>query len=305
MSDTTQQPWTIKRLLDWTVDFFDKSESGSSRLDAEVLLAEALECERISLYTRFDEVPSEPQLAQFRSWVKRRAEGEPVAYLVGHREFYSISFEVGPAVLIPRPETEHVVMAALEYVKRIEDRPIRVIDVGTGSGCIGITLAKQLRAKPETASVAIAATDVSAEALEIAKQNAEKHGVDDCVRFFQGDLLTALPNGSKPVHLIVSNPPYIGTGEIATIDEHVKAHEPHVALFSGHEGTEIIQRLIVEAKSMLLPGGALIFETSPINIDRCVQLVQAHTEFKQVSIEKDFAGHKRVVVAEFETASAD
>lgn len=297
MTETTQQPWTIKRLLDWTVEFFQKANSPSSRLDAEVLLAEAMGCQRISLYTRFDEVPGDEQLVNFRSWVKRRAAGEPVAYLVGHREFYSLSFNVDANVLIPRPETEHVVMSALEVAKEIKDRPIRIIDVGTGSGCVAITLAKQLKDQQKIESLSIAATDVSPEALEVAKSNAAKHKVADCVRFFSGDLLEALPNGSKPVHLIVSNPPYIGTGEINTLDENVKDHEPHVALFGGEKGTELIEKLIVQSKSMLLPGGALIFETSPINIDLCVELVRAQPEYKSVSVEKDFSGHQRVVIA--------
>ena len=295
MSETGQQPWTIKRLLDWTHEFFDQSESGSSRLDAEVLLAEALQCERIALYTRFNEVPPEEAMVQFRAWVKRRAAGEPVAYLVGHREFYSLSFQVSPAVLIPRPETEHVVMSALEFTKSVDDRPIRIIDVGTGSGCIAVTLAKQLQ-QTET-DVAIAATDLSSDALAIARENAKQHEVDDRIRFFEGDLLAALPAGSSPVHLIVSNPPYIGTGEINTMDSHVKDHEPHIALFSGVTGTEIVSRLIDQSTSMLLPGGTLIFETSPINIDRCVEIVKQNPEFDSVSVEKDFSGLNRVVIA--------
>ena len=142
MSQTTQDPWTIKRLLDWTVEHFDQANSTSSRLDAEVLLAEALDCPRISLYTRFDEVPDEQPMTKYREWVKRRAAGEPVAYLVGHKEFYSLKFFVDNNVLIPRPETEHVVVAALEAAKTIDANPLRIIDVGTGSGCVAITLTK-------------------------------------------------------------------------------------------------------------------------------------------------------------------
>ena len=297
MSPTTQEPWTIKRLLDWTVEHFDQTSSPSSRLDAEVLLAEALDCPRINLYTRFNEVPEEEPMAKYRAWVKRRAAGEPVAYLVGHREFYSLKFFVDNNVLIPRPETEHVVMAALEAAKTIEASPLRIIDVGTGSGCVAITLAKQLAEAAEKREVVVAATDLSPEAIEVAQKNAEAHGVDSRVRFFTGDLLEALPAGSNPVHMIVSNPPYIGNGEINTLDENVKNHEPHVALFGGEDGTEIIQRLIEQAIPMLLPGGYLIFETSPINIDRCVDLVSKHPEFDSVETEKDFGNLKRVVVA--------
>jgi len=297
MSPTTQEPWTIKRLLDWTVEHFDNVNSPSSRLDAEVLLAEALDCPRINLYTRFNEVPDDEPMAKYREWVKRRAAGEPVAYLVGHREFYSLKFFVDSNVLIPRPETEHVVMAALEAAKTIEASPLRIIDIGTGSGCVAITLAKQIAEAVDKREVVVAATDLSPEAIQVAQRNAEAHGVDDRVRFFTGDLLEALPAGSNPVHMIVSNPPYIGTSEINTLDENVKNHEPHVALFGGQDGTEIIQRLIDQAIPMLLPGGYLIFETSPINIDRCVELVSKHADFESVETEKDFGNLKRVVVA--------
>ena len=297
MSPTTQDPWTIKRLLDWTVEHFDQVNSPSSRLDAEVLLAEALDCPRINLYTRFNEVPEEEPMAKYRAWVKRRAAGEPVAYLVGHREFYSLKFFVDNNVLIPRPETEHVVVAALEAAKTIEASPLRIIDIGTGSGCVAITLAKQLAEAADNREVVIAATDLSPEAIQVAQKNAEAHEVDSRVRFFTGDLLEALPAGSKPVHMIVSNPPYIGSGEINTLDENVKNHEPHVALFGGEDGTEIIQRLIDQAIPMLLPGGYLIFETSPINIDRCVDLVSKHAQFDSVETERDFGNLKRVVVA--------
>jgi len=293
MSDTTTSTqWTIQRLLEWTTEFFSKSESSSSpRLEAETLLSEALECQRIELYTRFAEVPEADKLAEYRAWVKRRGAGEPVAYLVGHREFYSLKFSVNPDVLIPRPETEHVVVSALEAVKQLDANPVRIIDVGTGSGCIAVTLATQL------SDCKIAATDISQAALDVAKTNAQSHSVEDRVRFFQGDLLAALPSGSDPVHIIVSNPPYIGESEINTVDGQVKDHEPAIALFSGEFGTDIIARLIADAPEYLLPGGFLIFETSPIVMDKCVELVEANPAFANAEVVKDFSGLERVVVA--------
>jgi release factor glutamine methyltransferase len=291
MSETTESQWTIQKLLDWTTKFFGKSSAGNARLEAEVLLAEALNCQRIELYTRFSEVPDENQLANFRAWVKRRGAGEPVAYLVGHREFYSLRFAVDPSVLIPRPETEHVVLAAVEAAKSLGADPIRIIDVGTGSGCVAVTLAKQIK------NCKIAATDISPEALAVAKSNANTHGVDDRVKFYLGDLLEALPAGSNPVHIIVSNPPYIGRLEIETVDDQVKHHEPDLALFSGDKGTEIIERLVEQAPRYLLAGGYLIFETSPIVIDACVKLVRANPAFASIEVENDFGGLRRVVVA--------
>ena len=291
MPDTPEQTWTIKQLLDWTSDFFSKSTIGNARLEAEVLLAEALDCQRIQLYTRFDEQPPTQQLTEFRDWVKRRAAGEPVAYLAGHREFYSLRFHVDSNVLIPRPETEHLVVAAVEFAKSLNSNPIRIIDVGTGSGCIAVTLATLIE------NCKIAATDISEPALEIAKSNAAHHAVESKMHFFAGDLLDALPPGSSPVHLIVSNPPYIGKLEISTVDDQVKNHEPDIALFSGDHGTEIIQRLVNDAAQFLLPQGALMFETSPIIMDRCVDLVRNHQAYSEVRVIKDFSGHDRIVVA--------
>ncbi|MEM7783694.1 MAG: peptide chain release factor N(5)-glutamine methyltransferase [Planctomycetota bacterium] len=292
MSEATQEQWTIKRLLDWTSEYFQKSEGNTSpRLDAEILLAEALGCPRIMLYTRFDEVPEEEKLARFRAWVKRRGAGEPVAYIVGYREFYSLRFEVNSSVLIPRPETEHVVVAVLEAVKSVGGNPIRIIDVGTGSGCIAITLAKQI------GDAQIAATDISEEAIAVANSNAIEHRVDDRIRFFQGDLLQALPAGSQPVHIICSNPPYIGTSEVGTMDGQVKDHEPNLALFSGDTGLDATTRLIDSAPEFLLPGGYLIFESSPFIIQQAKELVIQNAAFDSVEIEKDFAGHERIVMA--------
>ena len=290
MAEATEQ-WTLKRLLDWTKDYFEKVGSDSSRLDAEVLLAEALQCQRIELYTRFEEVPPADTLTQYRAWVKRRGAGEPVAYIVGHKEFYSINFDVTPSVLIPRPETEHIVVAAIEAAKSIDDSPIRIIDVGTGSACVAIALAKHIE------SSVIAATDVSTDALEVARTNAAKHDVTDRVRFFTGDLLEALPAGSKPVHLIVSNPPYIGREEINTVEETVLKYEPEMALFGGEQGTEIIQRLVDQSVDMLLPGGQLIFENSPAVFDQCLEIIEK-SPLTLVEAIKDFAGLRRVIVAE-------
>jgi len=264
MSDTSTNQWTLQRLLDWTTKHFADVGSDSSRLDAEVLLAEALQCQRIELYTRFAEVPPAEPLAKFRQWVKRRAAGEPVAYLVGHKEFYSLKFKVTPATLIPRPETEHLVVAAIEACKQFQE-PVRIIDVGTGSGCIAVTLAKHLEMK-------------------------------NVIAAYEGDLLAALPEGSNPVHLIVSNPPYIGRCEIDTVEATVKDFEPESALFAGETGTEIIDRLVTQAEQMLLPGGCLMFEASPAVMDQCQEIVN-RSALEFVEIINDYAGLKRILVA--------
>ncbi len=291
MSETSSSAWSIKRLLEWTTEYFQKVDADSPRLEAEVLLAEALSCARIELYTRFDDVPPADSVAHFRDWVKRRGAGEPVAYIVGHREFYSLKFAVDSNVLIPRPETEHLIVAALEAAKEFTESSLRIIDVGTGSGCIAVTLAKYL---PDSK---IAALDLSPAAIAITNQNAETHGVASRIRFFTGDLFAALPAGSGAVHMIVSNPPYIGTAEIDTVDDSVKNFEPEMALFAGPNGTEVIARLISESASRLLPGGLLIFESSPINMAACRRMVDDADDLEFVRIVKYFAGLNRVLVA--------
>ncbi|MEM7452792.1 MAG: peptide chain release factor N(5)-glutamine methyltransferase [Planctomycetota bacterium] len=280
--------WTIKRLLDWTAEYFDKSGSDSPRLAAEILLAEALGCQRIELYTRFDEVPGQEPVTTFRGWVKRHAEGEPVAYLVGHREFYSLRFTVNQHVLIPRPETEHVVVAAIEAAKMLDEGRPRIVDIGTGSGCIIVALAKHIQ------EASFGATDISADAIEVAKANAESNEVVDRIRFLNCDLLEKI---ESPVHIVVSNPPYIGTEERGTVEENVRKFEPDVALFSGSDGTEATARLIEQAADKLADGGFLIFETSPFIADRCRDLVNATGVLKVEKTVRDLGGHQRVIVA--------
>ena len=286
---TVETKWTIKRLLDWTTDFFKTKQLDPARLSAEILLAEALGCQRIELYTRFDIVPEEPELSRYRDWVKRHAAGEPVAYLVGHREFYSLKFEVNSDVLIPRPETEHLVMAALD-VSSQWDGPLCIVDVGTGSGAIAVTLATRL---PDAT---LFATDVSGPALAVAYRNAQLHQVDERIQFQEGPLLDGIPADTEP-QIIVSNPPYIGRQEIGTVEPSVREHEPDVALFAGDKGTEVIQPLIQVSAQRLMPGGFLIFETSPIIFDSCLALVQAESVFGDIQSIKDFSGHRRVIQA--------
>jgi release factor glutamine methyltransferase len=288
-SGTQDSDWTIKRLLDWTSGFFKSKGLDSARLGAEILLSEALRCQRIELYTRFAEVPDDDVLATYRDWVKRHAAGEPVAYLVGSKEFYSLKFEVDSRVLIPRPETEHVVIAAIDAVKSMDRETVAIVDVGTGSGCIAITLATQL---PQARFFA---TDVSASAIELASSNAARHQMESRIEFVVGDLLAPVPTDFQP-DLIVSNPPYIGLQEKDTVDKSVREYEPATALFGGVDGTEVIVRLIRESADRLSPNGYLIFETSPIIADHCRQLVAGEPEFAEPKILKDLAGHQRVIM---------
>ncbi len=292
------ETWTILRLLTWTTDYLKSHGSDSPRLDAEVLLAHARGCERIMLYAAFDQVVDEATRATFRELVKRRAEGTPVAYLVGRREFYSLSFRVTPDVLIPRPETEFVVVAAIDALQEQSPRSkvqsprseLVAADVGTGSGAIAVAVAKHM---PEAKVIAI---DISAAALAIARENAAAHQVAERIEFVEGDLLAPLPAEPR-FAVIASNPPYIGEGEISTLSPSVIQHEPRHALIAGPTGAEVIERLIPQASERLLSGGWLILEVSPLIAGQVIQQITASGQFDPPAVSKDLAGQPRVVKA--------
>lgn len=281
--------WTIRRLLEWTTGFFADSGASQPRLDAEILLAEALGCQRIILYTRFDEEPDEATRARFRDWVSRHAKGEPVAYLVGHREFFSLKFQVSRDVLIPRPETEHVVSEAIDFLSGL-GRPSQVAEIGTGSGIIAVTIAKHV------AHASVVATDISPAALAIAKENAAAHGVTGRIVFAESDLLEAVRDPER-FDLIVSNPPYIGTDEKGTVQPSVVNYEPHMALFAGADGCEVISRIISMAPARLVPGGRLVLEVSPLIAERVRRRIAEAGDFSDVRLVRDLAGLSRVIVA--------
>ena len=294
MSDesTVAQPWTIGRLLTWTTDFLRDKGADSPRLDAEVLLAHARDCPRIELYTAFEEEAAEPVRVAFRESVRRRAEGTPVAYLVGHREFFSLSFQVTPDVLIPRPETELLVVRAIDLAKQLPaDAALRIADVGTGSGVLAVCCAKHL---PEFSVLAI---DVSLAALEVARTNAARHDVTQRIDLVQSDLFAAQAAATPEFDLILSNPPYVATSELAELDAEVRDHEPHLALDGGEQGTAVIRRLIPQAAERLRPGGWLLMEVGPQNAAIVEELVEAAVGLSRHDTIADLAGHPRVVQA--------
>ena len=290
MSDPPPDPWTVIRLLEWTTGFFKKKGSESPRLDAEVLLAHARDCERIELYTAFGEEPDDEQRVAFRELVQRRGEGTPVAQLVGYREFYSMKFRVDECVLIPRPETEHLVIEALDVSKArgITDRPLQIADIGTGSGVIAVTLAKHM---PHAELVAV---DQSEAALKIAKWNAEKYEVADRIQFVASDLLTRV-TAPEQFDLICSNPPYVTDSEYEDLSPSVQNFEPKEALVSGPKGTEIIQRIIEEATTRLAENGRLMIELSPMIADACAEIAKASGRFDSIRFIKDLQGHRRIL----------
>jgi release factor glutamine methyltransferase len=284
--------WTIGRLLGWTTEYLKQHGSESPRLEAEVLLAHARSCQRIELYTSFEDPAGEELRTRFRALVRRRAEGAPVAYLVGHREFFSLDFRVTPDVLIPRPETEFLVMAALDRIKaqHAAAQPIHVADVGTGSGIIAISIARHA---PQSRITAI---DVSSKALAIAKDNAERLGVAARIEFVQSDLFEAV-SPERRFAVIASNPPYVSTDEWADLPREVKAYEPEVALAAGPAGTTVIERLVPQAVERLVGGGSLLLEISPMLQQRVEALLAAEDQLELGPTIKDLAALARVVQA--------
>ena len=246
--------WTVGRLLSWTAGWLAERGSDSARLDAEVLLAHVRGCQRILLYTAFDEVISDEQRGRFRELVRRRGQGEPVAYLVGSREFFSLPLTVSPAVLVPRPETEGLVVRVLDICRASPGS--RIVDVGTGSGAIAVALAKHL---PQAR---LAATDISGAALVVARENAARYGLEGRISFHECDLLED-PAVAGPWDVVVANLPYVREDEVAGLPRDVREHEPRAALVGGPRGIEPLERLAALAVTRLAPGGWLVLEAGP------------------------------------------
>ena len=284
----TEEKWTVRRVLHWTTEHLQKHGSETPRLDAEILLAFTRGCDRIHLYTRFDDELTDVERAKMRDLVKRRAAREPVAYLVGHREFYGVDFLVSADVLIPRPETETLVLETLELAKTLSQP--RILDLGTGSGCIAVSLALN---QP---TAAITAVDISAEALEIAQRNAQRHHVNGRIEFLLGDLFAPLAADAK-YDLIVSNPPYVRRGEIPTLQPEVRLHEPSGALDGGVDGLDVIRLLIDGAADRLTAGGALLFEFSPEQATPIREMLEADAHWTAVRIIKDLSRLDRIALA--------
>jgi release factor glutamine methyltransferase len=290
-ASTEQQSWSIGGLLDWTARYLAKKESEFPRLDAEVLLAHSLGCRRIDLYTRYDEPAPEDVRARFRDLVRKRVEGCPVAYLVGRKEFFSLQFEVTPAVLIPRAESEFVVLECLRLSE--EKAEPRVLDIGTGSGNIAIAVAHQHRGAHVTA------VDISPDAVAMARRNAARHGVEDRIRFLTGDLFAPVPSGER-FDFVLSNPPYIASEDLDKLPDGVRKYEPVVALDGGPGGFSVFDRLVAEAKNYLVPGGDFVVEIGAPQEAPARARVGAYAGYKLAETIYDGSRHPRVLRARWQ-----
>jgi release factor glutamine methyltransferase len=283
--------WTVMDVLRWTTSRFEERGLSTPRLDAEILVAHALELPRVQLYVQFDRPLLPPELGAIRELVKRRQGGESVAYAIGKKEFYGLDFAVDARVLVPRPDTETLVDEALDRVGRTPPaEPTtpapRIVDVGTGSGAIAVAVAKQ---RPDAT---VFASDVSPDALAVARGNAERNAA--AITFLEGDLEAPLKEHA-PFDLITANLPYVAAGDIAGLAPEVRA-EPLLALDGGPDGLELVRRLVAAAAALLAPGGALVLEIGAGQAQDTAALC-ASAGLTDVRIRRDLGQIERVVSA--------
>ena len=286
------EKWTIQKLLGWITDYFTKNGVDAPRLSAEMLLSYVLSLERIELYMHFDKPVSDGQLKQLHELVKRGGENEPVAYLVGRTEFYSLEIKVNRDCLIPRPETELLAERAIEFLRKRAGRQY-VCDLCTGSGCVAVAVAKGVK------DIAIIATDICDAALSVAAENVNHHDLAGKIKLLCGDLFAPVIEGLDETRfdLIVSNPPYISTREYEKLDKNVKDYEPKKALHAGEEGLDVYRRIIEGADSHLKGDGALMLEIGYAQGAAIRDLLKEAGCFSEIIIEKDFSNNDRVVTA--------
>lgn len=285
-------PWTILRVLRWAQAYLRQKAINEPQAAAAVLLAHCLNCTRLDLYLRYDQPLSPAELDCYKRLLRRRLAHEPVQYITGHQEFWSLDFLVSPAVLIPRPETELIIEAVLKYAA---DRPHesagrRFLDVGTGSGALAVVLAK------EFPSAQVVAIERSGAALAVARQNCRRHGVQDRVALIQGDLLG--PLASVPAFdVIVANPPYVPTPEWEELPAEIKDHEPRLALDGGPDGLAVIRLLLSEVHHLLRPGGVLALEVGQGQAEAVARLLGATQAYEPAAVIPDYQRIGRVLTA--------
>lgn len=292
-----QAEWTIGRLLKWTHGYLARHDVDEARLAAEVLLSRAAKCRRIDLYTRFDEPLGEAALDRFREWARRAAAKEPIAYLVEEKEFFSLSFRVTRDVLIPRPETELLVERVLDHCEKVGLSQPRLLDLGTGSGCVVVAVLSQLD------GAGAVATDVSPAALEIARFNAKRHSVLDRLALVEADRLMlpeqVVPDGG--FNVLMSNPPYVPADTMGGLDAAVRDHEPTAALTDGGDGLSFYRSVAADAPRMLAPEGAVFVEVGDGRAATVIATVEETGMLVHLKTWKDqVTGHERVLMFSLE-----
>ena len=280
------ESWTVRSLLHWAREWLLKKGVENPRLDAELLLARALGCDRLKLYTDPDKPLTADELARFKPLIQRRATREPVAYILGTKEFYGRPFEVAPGVFVPRPETELLVRLVLEHLAR--DAEAKVLDLCAGTGAVGISIAA------ERPAARVDLVEIAEDAAAIARRNAEKHAPGRA-RVFCGDLYAALPERVR-YDAVAANPPYVPARDGAKLAPDILDHEPHLALFGGDDGLSVIRRIVEGVAGSLPPGGLFVTEIDPSQAETVCQMLRA-AGLRDVRVERDLAGLDRHVVA--------
>lgn len=282
---SVEPPWTILKILQWTAGFFKQRGIESPRPAAEILLAHTLKCDRIDLYLNHDQPLQSQELARFKQLIQRRIQREPVAYIIGIKEFWSLDFKVTPDVLIPRPETEGLVEAALRHLPGDE---IQALELGCGSGAISIALAHE---RPNWSYLAL---DISEKAIGIARSNAQMHLPKDSIGFMVGHWFDAIGYQKVGYELIVSNPPYIPKDHLPVLEAEIRRYEPLKALDGGRDGLSSIRQIVQNAPRYLKPGGLLLIEIGHDQGAEVAALGRETGAYDHIFVEKDFAGHDRI-----------
>jgi release factor glutamine methyltransferase len=281
--------WTIMKLIQWAANYFDSHNIDSPRATAEILLAHVLNARRIDLYLNYDQPLNSDERDRFKALIKRRLNREPVAYIVGCKEFWSMELEVTTDVLIPRPETECLVERALERLARESDsKPKFVLELGTGSGAIILALAS------ENYRHLYWGTDISVNAIQVARRNATRHGLSARVQFIVADWLTAFRVQSGLFDLIISNPPYVRSGDLLKLQPEIQAHEPLSALNGAEDGLQCLQKIIQSAHFYLKPAGVLLLEMGADQKAQLEQIISKCGQYENIEFHKDYSGHDRI-----------
>ncbi len=286
------ETWTIQKLLNWVTEYLTAKGIEAPRLSAELLLSHVLGLKRIELYTQFDKPVAPEQRDQLRDLVKRAGQNEPVAYLTGKTEFYSLELEITRDCMIPRPETELLVQRAVEFL-RTRDGLQFACDLCTGSGCIAVAIAKNFSA------ARIIATDISDAALAVASRNVEKHQLAERITLLCGDLFEPLlrPLDVAGFDLIVCNPPYVSSAEYDNLDKNVKDYEPRLALHAGADGLDVYRRIVEKIDQFLKPGAGLMLEIGYAQGLAVRELLEQTGAFADIKVEKDYHDNDRIVTA--------
>jgi release factor glutamine methyltransferase len=285
-----QRKWTIQELLKVSDDYLRQKGVDNPRLSAEVLLAHHLKVDRVRLYLEFEKPLNEEELAGYRSLIRRRAIREPLQYITGIQGFWSTELAVRPGVLIPRPETELLVEQSLEIVRGSGILKPRILDLCTGSGALVVSFGREI------GDALLFASDVSEEALAVARENASRLGLGQRIEFLAGDLLGPSRERGLSYHLIVCNPPYVASEEMAALMPEVR-HEPALALDGGRGGMAIIERVIGEAPDCLEPGGWLLIEMDPRQVQDALGMIEEAGGYCDQRAVKDYSRRDRVIVA--------